>query len=141
MKRRRIQSKDQISKWRLSQKMVKCADFVAIPPRYPTDLTDDEWQLLEQLFPPVPKLGRKRRVANRDIVNAIVYIWQSGCSWRLLPHDFPSWRTVYYYYRLWHHDGTLDLLRSQLGKLRPYWSSLSREKFLSYTLHRSLMTR
>lgn len=68
---------------------------------YPTDLTDEQWKLLEPILPPPASRGRKRTVDLREIVNAIFYLLRAGCAWRLLPHDFPAWQTVYYYFRLW----------------------------------------
>jgi putative transposase len=68
---------------------------------YPTDLSDEQWKLLEPMLPPPFLVGRKRTVDLREIVNAILYLLRSGCAWRYLPHDFPKWATVYYYFRLW----------------------------------------
>ena len=62
---------------------------------YPTDLTDEQWDLLKPMLPPDKPRGRKRRVDLRDIIDAILYLLRSGCSWRMLPHDFPPWQTVY----------------------------------------------
>ena len=61
---------------------------------YPTDLTDEQWELLKPMLPPDKPRGRKRRVDLRDILNAILYLLRSGCSWRMLPHDFPPRQTV-----------------------------------------------
>jgi len=68
---------------------------------YPTDLTDEQWELLESILPPAALRGRKRTVDLREIVNAQLYVLRTGCAWRLLPHDFPKWQTVYYYFRGW----------------------------------------
>jgi len=85
---------------------------------YPSDSTDAEWQVLEPLIPPEKPGGRHREVNMREIVNAIFYLLRSGCSWRMLPHDFPPWQTVYYYLAQWRKDGTFqkmnDSLRVQL---------------------------
>ena len=85
-------------------------------PNYPTDLNDREWQLLEPLLPP-PKLGgRPVKYPRREVVNAIRYVLRTGCSWRMLPHDLPPWRTAFHYFRTWRRDGTWqrahDTLRS-----------------------------
>ena len=74
--------------------------------RYPTDLTDAQWQWLEPLLPPNCGAGRPTRVDLREIVNALLYLKQAGCAWRLLPHDFPNWTTVRYYFDKWTLDGT-----------------------------------
>jgi len=81
---------------------------------YPTDLNDTEYRLVEQLLPPPSKMGRPREHSYREILEAIFYIVRSGCAWRLLPHDFPSWKTVYTYFRRWRKDGTWERLNTAL---------------------------
>ena len=85
---------------------------------YPTDLTDAQWALLAPLLPPAKPGGRPRSVDLREIVNAILYQVRSGGAWRLLPHEFPPWGTVHWYYRCWRLDGTWqqvhDALRTQV---------------------------
>src|SRR5437773_4527698 len=85
---------------------------------YPSDLTDAEWRLLEPLIPPEKPGGRKRKYDMREIINGIRYVLRSGGAWRMLPHDFPHWEAVYYYFNLWSKDGTWqrinDSLREQL---------------------------
>jgi putative transposase len=82
---------------------------------YPTDLTDEQWSLVAPHLPPAR--GR-RRVDIREVVNAILYITRAGCQWRLLPHDFPNWRTVHDYHTVWMYDGTwrrvTDALRERV---------------------------
>jgi putative transposase len=73
---------------------------------YPTDLNDTEWAVLAPYFSEEQTTGRPREHPWRDILNAIFYITRSGCTWRLLPHDLPPWKTVYHYFRLWRKDGT-----------------------------------
>ena len=67
--------------------------------RYPTDLTDAEWQRIEALLPRPSKRGRRRSVDLREILNAIRYLVRTGCGWRMLPRDFPPWQTVYWWFR------------------------------------------
>lgn len=98
--------------------MLDYDDTIAVRPSYPSDLTDEEWSAIEILISGEPKAGRKRTVDDREIVNAVLYVLQSGCSWRMLPHDLPTWTTVYYYYRRWSLDGTLSELRRVLGGFR-----------------------
>lgn len=81
---------------------------------YATDLTDTEWFLIEPLLPPVSVIGRPRTVALREIINAILYVLRGGCAWRLLPHDFPAWQTVYGYFRRWHRAGLWEQLNDTL---------------------------
>jgi putative transposase len=81
---------------------------------YQTDLSDAEWSCLESHLP-VPKAnGRPRIYPLHEILNAIFYVVRSGCAWRLLPHDFPPWKTVYHYFRLWRLDGTWQRMHSAL---------------------------
>jgi transposase len=67
--------------------------------RYPTDLSDDEWRLIEPLMPPASRRGRPRRTSLREVVNALRYLVRTGCGWEMLPHDFPPWQTVYWWFR------------------------------------------
>jgi len=77
-------------------------------PAYSSDLTDKQWEILRPLIP-LPSLeGRSATVERREIVNAILYVLRSGCPWRLLPHEFPAWGTVYYYFRRWQREGVWD---------------------------------
>ena len=80
--------------------------------RYPTDLSDEQWELVRPLVEATT--GRKASVSRREIVNAILYVARTGCQWRLLPKDFPSWSTVYSCYHRWGWNGTLDKLHSAL---------------------------
>ena len=73
--------------------------------RYPSDVTDAEWKVLEPLLPRPKKTGRPRTIDRRLIVNALMYVLRSGCSWRMLPHDFPLWQTVYNTFRRWRRIG------------------------------------
>jgi transposase len=67
--------------------------------RYPTDLSDEEWAYIEPLLPSAARTGRPRQVDFREVINAIRYLVRSGCGWRMLPHDFPPYETVYYWFR------------------------------------------
>ena len=64
-------------------------------PRYQTDLTDEEWRVIEPHLPPARATGRPRAWPMREIVNAIFYVLRGGMAWRLLPSDFPPWSTIY----------------------------------------------
>ena len=74
--------------------------------RYPNDLSDAEWAILEPFFAPYAT-GRPRVRPIRDVLDRLFYILRAGCSWRLLPHEYPPWSTLYYHFRLWRQDGTL----------------------------------
>src|SRR5437660_3639213 len=81
---------------------------------YPTDLTDEQWNLLEPLVPRWNGVGRPPIHARRHILDALFYHLRSGGAWRLLPHDFPPWRTVYDYFRQWRQHGWWDQLHDRL---------------------------
>ncbi len=88
---------------------------------YPSDVTDAQWAVLEPLVTRPRRAdgrGRPRRVDLREVVNAILYVLHEGCRWRALPHDFPAWETVYWYFAKWTEDGTLvrihDVLRRRV---------------------------
>ena len=84
--------------------------------KYPTDLTDKEWQILEPLVPPIKSGGRPANYTRREILNAILFVLRSGCQWRMLPHDLPNWQTVYTYYRNWRLDGSWRRIHEALRK-------------------------
>ena len=97
--------------------------------RYPTDLTDAQWGNIEHLFAPARDPGkgpggRPRTYPLREIADAAFYMARSGCSWRMLPHDFPPWKTVSYYYYTWLeaglwkqvHDALRADVRAMAGK-------------------------
>ena len=80
---------------------------------YPSDMTDAQWELLEDLFPEA-KTGRPREVSIPDVVDAIFYVNRTGVQWRYLPHDYPRWDVVYSYFRKWGKDGTWDKVQRVL---------------------------
>ncbi|SRR6266566_9202420 len=86
--------------------------------RYPSDTTDAQWEIIKLLIPPQKGPGRPREVDLRRVIDGIFYITRSGCQWRMLPHEFPPWETVYYYFNKWKKEGTLacihDGLREQV---------------------------
>src|SRR3712207_1321086 len=83
---------------------------------YPSDLTDAQWALLEPLLRErdSPGPGRPASVPLREIVNALLYIKQTGCPWRYLPHDLPPRSSVHYYFEKWTADGTFEALMARL---------------------------
>jgi transposase len=82
--------------------------------RYPSDLSDDEWQLVEPLIPPGKHGGDKRTVVMREVVNGLMYVLSTGCQWRAIPKDLPPKSTVYDYFDLWTYDGTLNRIHHTL---------------------------
>ena len=88
-----------------------------LPPkvkRYPTDWNDKKWNIIRPLLPAGLSGGRPRKVRLRKVINAILYIVRSGCAWRLLPHEFPAWQTVYGYYRYWTKSGIWQRIHDTL---------------------------
>jgi putative transposase len=83
---------------------------------YQSDLSDAEWSCLEPHLPAPEANGRPRLHSPRKILDAILYVLKSGCAWRLLPHDFPPWKTVYHYFRSWRLDGTWERMHLALRK-------------------------
>ena len=82
--------------------------------RYPSDLTNDEWRLVEPLIRPGKTGGGKRTVIMREVVNGLMYVLSTGCQWRAIPKDLPPKSTVYDYFDLWTYDGTLDRIHHTL---------------------------
>jgi putative transposase len=87
--------------------------FMARTP-YPSDLTDEQWSLIQRAIPPAEPGGRRRTVDMRQVMNGILYLNRTGCSWRLLPHDLPPWGTVHYYYRRFRLDGSWEKIHDKL---------------------------
>jgi len=87
---------------------------------YPTDLTDRQWDYIKDLIPGAKQGGRPRSLDMRHLINAILYILVTGAQWRMLPKDYPKWKSVYHYFRIWRDDGTWqrihDTLRAELRR-------------------------
>jgi putative transposase len=81
---------------------------------YSTDLTDKQWRRLRHFFPVSKGPGRPPKHDRRHLLNAILYLTKAGCPWRLLPHDFAPWKTVYHYYRLWSGSGLWEVILRRL---------------------------
>jgi putative transposase len=92
---------------------------------YPSDLSDAEWEMLQQLIPKPKGFGHPVEVDFREILNGIFYVQRTGCQWEMLPHDLPPYSTVYSYFKKWQrkgiwqqmHDQVREQLRMQLGRL------------------------
>jgi transposase len=82
--------------------------------RYPSDVTDEEWAIIGPLIPPAKKGGNKRSVDEREIVNGLMFILNTGCQWAALPKDLPARSTVNAYFLRWGDDGTLDRIHHAL---------------------------
>jgi len=83
---------------------------------YPSDLSDEEWALLEPLLASSERRGRPPKWPTRRVADAVFYLLRSGCAWRMLPREYPPWQTVYYHFRRWRLDSRLrrahDALRA-----------------------------
>ncbi|MFG2463334.1 IS5 family transposase [Streptomyces sp. NPDC048523] len=87
--------------------------------RYPSDMTDAEWALIEALLPPAAcEIGRGRpeKHPRREIIDGIRYLVDNGIKWRAMPSDFPPWRTIYGFARRWAAAGVISLIRDQLRR-------------------------
>jgi len=88
---------------------------------YPSDLTDEQWEQIEELIPRPRPGGRRRTVDMREVINAVLYLTRSGCQWDMLPHDLPRKSSVYDYFAAWRDDGTwqyiVDVLRGTVRQL------------------------
>jgi putative transposase len=101
--------------------IVKCrsslrwSSLMPVRTPYPSDLTDAEWaQIAPSVLPKPGQLGAKRRIPTREVVNALLYLVRTGCQWRQLPHEFPNWTTVRYYFDTWTWDHTIEDLNDVL---------------------------
>lgn len=82
--------------------------------RYTSDLTDNEWQLIDYCFPKPGRHGRPREHPYRELINGIFYVVKTGCQWRNVPSDLPRWGTVYHYFRFWKRIGLWETIHSHL---------------------------
>ncbi len=86
--------------------------------QYPDDLQDEEWSLIEPILDKTKKssAGRKSIHSKRELLDAMLYVPRTGCSWRHLPHDFPAWKSVYSQFFRWCRNGVFEELNRQLVK-------------------------
>ena len=82
--------------------------------QYDSDVSDREWITIRQYLPQRGRLGRPPRYERREVFNAIMYVTKMGCPWRYLPHDFPGWRLVYYYFASWQKLGVWQRINDAL---------------------------
>jgi len=81
---------------------------------YPTDLTDSQWEIIQELVPKAKSGGRPRSLEMRQVINAIFYVVVGGIQWRMLPKEYPNWKSVYHYFRLWRQDGIWQRIHDAL---------------------------
>jgi putative transposase len=84
--------------------------------RYPSAMTEEEWTLIASLLPRHRMGGTESWTSKREVINAIFYINRGGCSWRMLPKDYPPWQTVYGYFARWKRDGTWQAIHDALRR-------------------------
>ncbi len=87
------------------------------PTSYPTDMRDDEWEIIAPYVNQDPTIGSPRTVCRRCVINAIFYLNRTGCQWNMLPKDFPNYGTVFYHYRKWARDGTWERINTDLRRM------------------------
>jgi len=104
---------------------------------YPSDLSNARWQFISELIDDSSPHGRKRSTELREVVNAINYRWSTGCTWRMLPHDYPKWETVYTYFDRWRREGTLREIREIILRKSPYVPVVSEKKKSGTSLRKS----
>jgi putative transposase len=85
--------------------------------KYPSDLTDLQWNRIKKMLPKAKSFGRPRELDLRDVLDAIFYVVRGGIAWRMLPKDFPHWKSVYHYFRLWKQSGLFKRLNDKLRSL------------------------
>lgn len=81
---------------------------------YPSDLTKEQWAVIEPLIPPAKLGGRPRTVDMPEVINGVLYVTRTGCAWRALPHDLPPWGTVWYYFRRYRKEGVWQRIHDTL---------------------------
>lgn len=84
--------------------------------RYPSDLTDAQWEILAPFIPEASPNATQETIPRRELVNGVLYVLRTGCSWRQMPHDLPNGKTVYHYFRRWKLDGTWEQAMTALRK-------------------------
>jgi putative transposase len=94
--------------------------------QYPSDVSDAQWANIRDLLSIPRQGGRPRTYEMREIADAVLYVQRTGCPWRLLPHDFPPWRTVYYHLRRWRQTGAWDQAAVEMRK-RKYLVTTQRQ--------------
>ena len=85
--------------------------------RYPSDLSEAQWENIKGLIPNARTGGRPRTTSIREVISGVLYIVNTGCSWRYLPSNFPPWKTVYHYYRIWIFQGIWRVIHETLKRL------------------------
>src|SRR4029453_5583596 len=111
---------------------------------YLTDLTDDQWHILQPLIPPAKPGGRPRAVDMREIINTILYLNRTGCQWDMLPHDLIPKSTVYEYFTQWRDNGTgghLSAGRAGIATKKRYAFGFLRQGFQRRPLPDAMPTR
>jgi transposase len=83
---------------------------------YPSDLTDQEWDIVQPLLPADSGIGSPREVELREVNNAVMYVVDNGIKWRAMPHDLPAWQTVYGYFRRWGVMGVWERIQQALNR-------------------------
>jgi putative transposase len=91
--------------------------LVMLYTHYPSDLSDSEWAIIGQLVPQPKTNGRYATLSRRALLNAMFYVTKTGCGWEWLPREFPKWKTVYHYFRLWRLSGLWHTIHTILRQM------------------------
>jgi len=83
-------------------------------PPYPSDLNDEEWAIIVPLLPPPGEGGKPQTIERREVMDAIFYVLKGGITWRMMPHEFPNWSTVYNLFRDWRRMGLWETINTAL---------------------------
>ncbi len=87
---------------------------------YPSDITKEQFEIIRPILESAKKHTKPRQIDLYDIFNAVLYVVSTGCQWRALPHDYPKWKTVHYYFTVWKETKVLDEVLKKICKKRTY---------------------
>lgn len=106
--------------------------------RYPSDLTDAEWALIQHCFEPKERRGSTCRHPRKQVVDAILYVVKSGCQWRMLPKEYPNWKTVYDHYSKWSKRGVWEAALDHLNRIHRKKTSVRPRRVMALLTHKAL---
>ena len=104
---------------------------------YPSDISDDEWSVIEPLIPGPCRLGRPPRYEKRRVLDAIFYVVRSGIAWRMMPKDLPPWRICYHYFSKWKKEGVWEKVHDELRGYVRYRSGKKKPRPLRSSTRRA----
>jgi len=105
---------------------------------YPSDLSDEEWELICHHFAPKDRRGSRHKHPRKLMVDAILYVVKGGIPWRLMPNDFPCWKTVYDHFRNWNQRGVWEAALDELNQLHRKKKAVPRVQVTASSTHKAL---